>query len=297
MISLHDVAIKYALQGWHVFPLKPNSKATIRGFRWGKYATTDANVIDEWWTGQWKDEDGRVFPEINRQSNIGIACNPSNLLVLDIDVKDDRNGMQTYMDLVIRLGGEHTPTLTIRTPTGGVHYYYKIPASVYVPSVADIKGYTGIDTRARGGEYGGMVVAYPSYVTSKGGYSVAHSLAVADAPQWIIDEFSFDKAAVEAKLKKRAEDRSNREAVGLEDGEDEVRFHVTRAINNIQSITTNRNTNLVWPARELIEWLGADGAKQLFYKAAQSHVNKSFQQWELDKLWNAQVHYMKDKGF
>src|SRR6201999_3978786 len=80
-------ALAAARYGLHVFPLRPKSKlpylhgkrhcpgtgACAEGHQgWEQRATTDLDLIQFWW---------RRFP----QSNIGIACGPSRLYVLDLD--------------------------------------------------------------------------------------------------------------------------------------------------------------------------------------------------------------------
>lgn len=71
---LLDAALSYAARGWHVLPLKPRAKVplTKHGV---KDATTDEKQIREWW-GRWP------------RANIGIACGPSGLAVVDVDVRN-----------------------------------------------------------------------------------------------------------------------------------------------------------------------------------------------------------------
>jgi len=84
-------------KGFSVFPLKPKSKhpATEHGF---KDASAFPARIDDWWTEQ---------PE----SNIGIACGESNLIVLDFD-----NGS-------LPEGFEFPETYSVKT-SRGLHLYF-----------------------------------------------------------------------------------------------------------------------------------------------------------------------------
>ncbi|WP_197688431.1 bifunctional DNA primase/polymerase [Bradyrhizobium lablabi] len=49
--SLGEYALDYARRGWHVFPCKPSNKAPYIAGGLNR-ATTDPDVIAEWW-GQW----------------------------------------------------------------------------------------------------------------------------------------------------------------------------------------------------------------------------------------------------
>lgn len=140
-------ALKYANRGWHVFPmhfqLKAGSVVKQPLTKWGKgahgqRATTDPDVIRRWW---------KRWPE----AGVGIACGPSELIVLDVD---GEAGAFTMESLEQKLGRLPT-TLTVLTPRGR-HLYFK--TSEDLPNSASALG-EGIDTRG----VGGYVVAPPSF--------------------------------------------------------------------------------------------------------------------------------------
>jgi hypothetical protein len=106
-------------------------------------ATTDAATIRSWWT-QWPN------------SNVAIACEPSKLVVFDIDCKPGRNGFETLRDREAELG-PLPETVTAITGSGGEHRYYAAPAGVVVHNSEGDLG-PGVDVRATGG----YVVAPPS---------------------------------------------------------------------------------------------------------------------------------------
>ena len=107
-----------------------------------KDATDDLVVITNWWA------------EMGNLPNVGIATGVvSNLVVLDIDVKS--GGMET-LALWKQEHGEMPKTPTVRTPTGGLHFYFKYPEGVSVGSKTGIA--PGFDIRGDGGQ----VVAPPS---------------------------------------------------------------------------------------------------------------------------------------
>ena len=68
---LLSAALDYAARGWHVFPLRPGQKRPALQSDWEGRATTDPDRI----RGCWEHDD----------YNIGIACGPSGLVVVDLD--------------------------------------------------------------------------------------------------------------------------------------------------------------------------------------------------------------------
>ncbi len=120
-------AIDYANRGWFILPLTPKQKTPHYKLARNGYksATNDKGIIN-WWFEQ--------EPNIN----IGIACDSSGLVILDVDF---RNG-----------GTINGLADTYKVSTGnGFHYYYQ--ASQY-PNYTPRQG---IDVK-----YRGYVVAPPS---------------------------------------------------------------------------------------------------------------------------------------
>ncbi|MGW7571555.1 bifunctional DNA primase/polymerase [Streptomyces tendae] len=161
--SPHAVARWCASQGWPVHPLAPGRKTPAgncpscradrhepascpcipagrpcHGFH---CATTDALLIDRWWTG---------LPG----AGVGVSCGPAGLVVVDIDAHmvpvADRSrllpgipipeevrldGLASGFDTLALLAayrGHPTPaqdhtTLRVRTPSGGLHVWYRNP--------------------------------------------------------------------------------------------------------------------------------------------------------------------------
>lgn len=140
---LMSAALKYANDfGWHVFPLQYRSKVPAIS-EWPTLATTDPATIREWWIR-------------NPGSNIGIACGPSHLLVVDCDVKNDAaNGIETWRSIRTEYQIEDT-TPTQLTPSGGEHILYHSNGHGIHNSSGKLG--LGIDIRADGG----YIVAAPS---------------------------------------------------------------------------------------------------------------------------------------
>lgn len=150
-------AIKYTERGWYVFPCREKegemyydkeleenvippikSPYTNGGF---KEATLDTAKINKWW---------KQYPE----AGIGISCGPSNLVVADIDVRNDKKGFDNFMSMNISDEG----ALHSMTPSGGLHIIW----SGNIRSNANIKA--GVDIRSRGA----YIVAPPSWVYEDG---------------------------------------------------------------------------------------------------------------------------------
>jgi hypothetical protein len=189
-------ALGYAARGWHVFPLQPGSKRpACPGHRdsdcdrtdpfcrsghigWEGRATTNPDRITRAWS--------------SRPYGIGIACGPSRIVVVDLDiVKGDqlrparfsRHGAHTGVQVLDMLAAEHNasvaPTYTVRTPSGGIHLYYRAPTSLRLGNSAGMLGWL-IDTRAGGG----YVVAPPTSIDEHA-YTVVDPRELAPLPGWL----------------------------------------------------------------------------------------------------------------
>lgn len=132
MTSKLDHALGLANKGFRVFPLIPNGKTPALK-DWPEKATTDAKQITAWFTGRFS------------QSNIGIATGKS-LIVLDVDVKNGKQGAQSYAGL--EMLHDIPPTYTVTTPTGGKHVYF-VSKSEFRNSVSKLA--KDIDIRGEGG--------------------------------------------------------------------------------------------------------------------------------------------------
>lgn len=120
-------ALAAADAGWHVFPCAPGSKRPALRQNWQELATTDHGRIRAWWARQ--------------PYNVGIACGPSGLVVIDLDVARDQpegparrglDGPASGVDALERLCRAHRQrypagTYTVATPSGGSHLYFTEP--------------------------------------------------------------------------------------------------------------------------------------------------------------------------
>lgn len=154
--------------GLRVFPLTPGS-GTPALKAWPEVATVDQDQIQEWWSGEFAG------------FGVGVATGPeSGVWVLDIDVKNGVDGLDTWVNLVLK-HGPIPNTLMVQTRSGGAHLYFR-----WSEGVANSTGNTnrlgpGLDVR---GERG--YVRAPGW----GGYHVIayngeRRTFIARAPEWL----------------------------------------------------------------------------------------------------------------
>jgi hypothetical protein len=197
-------ALAAAVRGWHVFPLAPNSKvpALHRADRcprtractdghagWEQRATTDPDRIRAAWS-------------VGRAYNIGLATGPSGLVVIDLDVSDpgeappppwDQQGVRDGQDVLALLADQADQpypgdTLTVTTPSGGLHLYFTAPGGIELRNTGGDRGRGlgwKVDTRA----HGGYVVASGSRVDGRA-YTVLHDQPPAPLPGWLVERLA-----------------------------------------------------------------------------------------------------------
>ncbi len=153
-----DAALDYARRGWYVFPLVPGEKRPLGSLapHGLNDATTDEATIRRWWAAE-------------PNANIGIATGQSHLVVVDIDTKNGAQGWESWRDVLERIGRQADQTISVETPTGGGHIYFRGNGTKLSNSAGKLG--EGLDTRA----YGGYVVAPPSVHPNGGSYNWAHT--------------------------------------------------------------------------------------------------------------------------
>ncbi len=183
-------ALEAARRGWAVFPCRPGDKRPAVA-DWERRACSDPDRVGRYWPSD--------------HHNVGIACGPSRLVVIDLDthspLPDDWRlpGVQDGRDVLALLAewaGQLWPvTYTVKTPTGGMHLYYTAPDG---PGIRNSAGKIGPLVDVRGG--GGYVLAagsvldecaYPGnpecrqLVTGGRAYEVADDSDPERLPTWL----------------------------------------------------------------------------------------------------------------
>jgi hypothetical protein len=146
-----------AHQGWAVFPLRGKEPTG----RWQTQATTDPTQFAAWFIGS--------------DLNLGIACGPSGLVVVD---EDQPGGFAAYAASV---GEIVPPTFTVRTARGR-HFYFAAGEHQLGNAAGPLKPF-GVDVRG----FGGYVVGPGSVHASGARYLPDDPGArLAPVPTWLV---------------------------------------------------------------------------------------------------------------
>lgn len=174
-----EAALAAADRGWHVFPVLPNEKRPAVE-QWEQRATTDPSRIQLAWG--------------ERRWNVGLACGPSGLLVVDLDqpepgddippppwnMLDIRGGADVLAILAKRARQPWPETYSVRTPSGGQHLYFTAPPGSRLRNTQGRLGWK-IDTRTGGG----YVLAPGSLIADRAYQPVDPRATVANLPFWL----------------------------------------------------------------------------------------------------------------
>ena len=173
--ALQVAAAMHAARGRHVFPCLPGDKPPAVD-RWEQRACADLERVRRYWPS------GR--------HNIGVACGPSRLVVLDLDthgtLPEDwrlpgiRDGKDVLAQICEWAGQDWPATHTIATPSGGWHLYFTAPDDVQIRNSASLIG-PMVDVRA----CGGYVVGQCSIIGGRA-YEALDADDPAPLPPWIV---------------------------------------------------------------------------------------------------------------
>lgn len=164
-------ALRYAGFGLPVFPLATGTKIPLAGSNGLHDATTDPDVIREWWGSY------------SRRNVSVLTGEQTGLLVLDVDAQ--HGGLGSII-LLQREHGRLPKTAIVATPSGGWHVWFRWPSSgVDIRNSVERVG-RGLDIRANGGS----IIAPPSVILNKGSYRWLTGepnllCDLAEPPEWL----------------------------------------------------------------------------------------------------------------
>lgn len=167
MMLLHALAATN--RGFHIFPVARGQKVPHPAAgSWGETATNSYEAVKYFWT------------QVDPNANFGVACKPSDLLVVDLDVAKKEwalagteweymhevygpmvGGEELFDEMEYKLGeGDRfltSSTYSVRTGSGGRHLYFRWPSSwPRISQASPVKGV--VDVRGNGGQWGGYVL-------------------------------------------------------------------------------------------------------------------------------------------
>jgi hypothetical protein len=160
--DLSAVALDIARRGFYVFPLVPDGKTP--SVPWRELSTNDPDWVSDWPPGD----------------NVAIDTGKSGLVVVDVDVKRG-DGFKPWKDLLKRNGLDDWPgTFTVRTASGGAHFYFRADNHEIRNSASLIADH--VDIRA----VGGYVVA-PGSVVGGTAYTILYDAPLLPLPDWLAE--------------------------------------------------------------------------------------------------------------
>jgi uncharacterized protein (DUF2384 family) len=157
--TAEQAALEIAARGRPIFPCRGKKPLTSHGFH---DATTDPAKVSAYW---------KRYPDANVAMATGSR---SGVFVVDVD------RLEAVDELEPELQEALEETLTVRTPSGGRHFYFQ-----HVQGLRNRTGSLpkGIDIRGEGG----YVVVPPS-----AGYALERHVAIADAPEALLEALRDD---------------------------------------------------------------------------------------------------------
>jgi hypothetical protein len=170
-MDMRDHAVALAKKGFRVIKLRVGDKPP-QSKGWQKAATNDPKEVYKLWTAP------VTFEPL--PNNIGIVTG-NGLLVLDVDIKGGRPGVESHRLLVDDFELPES-TFSTHTVSGGRHYFFQVPPGVKVKNSANVLA-PGLDVRGDGG----YVVA-PGSTIGGSVYRVANDDQIAIAPPWLVEQ-------------------------------------------------------------------------------------------------------------
>ena len=274
-----ECALNYAKKGWPVFPVGNNKLPAIK--QWEKMATTSAEQIKNWFDTM-----------LIGGCNFGFTPGRADIAVIDVDVNKELknggtvNGEDSLAAYCKEMGGTLPETFTVRTPSGGKHYYFKTPKggvrsqNAFLPAV-DVKA------------GGGYVVAAGAENAAGGLYVVEKDVACATLPQWFIDAYGRAGAQKKANSEMPISYRAKITADTPEKIEDAVSI-----IENWQYADEGeRNTNLFQLSRELCRaGISLAKAEELYAEYGIDHIGLDPDSYEVRATMKSAYTDMSDFG-
>lgn len=254
----YEVAKMLAAKGLYIFPCQSDGDGVKKpwpGYTWRDRSTSDAVRVEQIW-------------RTCHDAAPGIDCGKSKLLVFDPDCKiGGPNGVVAWQILVHKHGDPNAPC--VRTPSGGLHVYFRQPEGR--PPLGNKTGNLpkGIDVRGDGG----YVIAPNTRLDNGGCYGPLEGPSeIPTVPDWLIayiegSEIDMAEAALPStgSLPSAAVDVSRYRDAGIE-----------AELSNVENAPKGERNNTLNRAAFAIGqmvgggWLQEAEAKELLFNAAKA---------------------------
>ena len=126
-------------------------------------ASSDPVVVSAW------------FRDPDEEFQLGLPCRINNLVVLDVD---DHAALAEFLQ---ETGHEVPETFTVRTPSGGLHFYFWADLQHDYPG--ELRA--GVDIKFNGYVLAPPSMAFSRRIGTEGYYKVARGGEIAQAPHWL----------------------------------------------------------------------------------------------------------------
>ena len=164
-----ELALEFVSKGVRIFPQVKNGDrpgGSPAGVKWKEDASDDPVEI-------------RAWSERYEKCNFAAATgSDSGIIVLDVDVKNERPGKESLRRLIDEF--ELPETHTVRSPSGGhhLHFLYPVDSGKEIRNMAELPGYPGIEVKGDGG----CITLPGSFFSSGAEYRLESDLPFARLP-------------------------------------------------------------------------------------------------------------------
>lgn len=164
-------------QGLSVYLMQPKTSVPFKGSRGHVDATNDINELK------------RLIEAHGNDSNVGVSLVGTGLVVLDVDLHNDKNGLRTLKQLGITQNFDDEVVET--TPRNGIHVFYRAPDGLDISKLKRNIG-AGLELLTS------HVTVSPSskIVDNKATLYRHYGIKITEAntmPKWLIDLATNDK--------------------------------------------------------------------------------------------------------
>ena len=173
-IVMADIAVQYAEEGFKVYPTIPGKKIPHARSNGENDATDNPEEVKA------------LFAKYNVNSNIAINLKGTDLIVIDADEHVKGKSGHASLERLAVAYEPLPPTYTIRTPSGGTHYYYRTPGISLNQDLQDLL--PGVDVMAS------KIMAVPSRSINNNGELVGRYTEqsgkiteITNIPKWFLD--------------------------------------------------------------------------------------------------------------